>query len=558
MINLLKSVKKGKLQVTNEEYLDNLEKIVGGPNNYTKTALRNIEADSQEIKDRQELFKYAYFNEDKLRKSINLFGDGHHNYAQINDYGGLRIAILNGTENFYNTVKRTRNNLNENNHLTKIKESVEELDSILEKEEFEKNKLGEIADYISKYYSVKGKSSFERIHEYFGYSLKNINDGKVLVELTNKKPSKKIRKYILLDIGDFIGNEIKKLMPLVKDSYWEDIRNIEFDFEYNLNPNSETALEFIPKINLKKSFLGRKFKTKKKYKDLEKKLSEIKITPGICSSDPNFNEHYKKVFEKYKKDIDELNSYRKSFEELQSQFSNLIPIVKKFKEFGEKGYSLHFPKVSEEKFEIENLTSLRLANKYLGNGQIVTSQPSLNHKNKIRLITGPNAGGKSTQQQSMMDAYLCFQAGFPILASSAKIAPYDGLFEHSIKNGNAELAKSTFELNVERNKETLEAAKNCENPWFVIDELGTGSDMDAIKDISDLVFKGLKNVNASCDVVTQFQEVSENAIEKYGAVPFKVQNYQLIEGLGNAEGMKLAKTKGFDEDFVNRLNGHKE
>lgn len=554
MMNLLKSVKKGKLQVTNEEYLDNLEKIVGSPNNYTKTALRNIEADSQEIKDRQELFKYAYFNENELRQSLDLFRNRYADYRQINYYGALRDAILKGTENFYKTVRKVRDNFKEKDNIAKIKEGVEELDSILEKEEFEKSKLGEIADYVGKYYTAKGKSNFEIVKTYFGYALGSSNEGRVKIELTNKKTNRKNRKKVLGEITNYIENGIRKGMPLSED-YWDEIKNVEFDFEYNLNPDSKTALEFIPKINLKKSFLGRKFKSRKKYKDLEKKLAEIKITPGIYSGEPAFDEHYKKVFETYKEDIDKLNSYRKSFEDLHSQLSNLIPIVRKFKEFGEKGHSLYFPKVSEGEFDIENLTSLRLANKYLGNGHSVTAQPSLNHKNKIRLITGPNAGGKSTQQQAMIDAYLCFQAGFPILASSANIAPYDGLFEHSIKNGNAELAKSTFELNVERNKETFEAAKNCENPWFVIDELGTGSDMDAIKDISDLVFKGLKNVNASCDVVTQFQEVSENAIDKYGAVPFKVQNYQLVEGLGNAEGMKLAKTKGFDEDFVNRLNG---
>jgi hypothetical protein len=264
---------------------------------------------------------------------------------------------------------------------------------------------------------------------------------------------------------------------------------------------------------------------------------------------------------KYASQLSKFSKARKDYNTIIDYLWDWNEKLKPYKILEQIGFPITFADVNDKNiFETENFYPLNL----LPNMRYISDraeklkikkfmpQNKISDSDELRLITGQNNGGKTTYINAKLEAYLNFQAGLPILARSAKFPVYDGIFSHTVKS-NSDRDKSTLASSILDYKTILRQASRCKNPWLILDELGSGTDFSDIKIISERVIKATHQLRCSADVITQFREVIDMAVDKYSAKPYMMNNYKVISGIGMAGGVIIANKLGLTEDFINNL-----
>jgi len=209
---------------------------------------------------------------------------------------------------------------------------------------------------------------------------------------------------------------------------------------------------------------------------------------------------------------------------------------------------------------------LYLHHKQIGK-EVVPLEIQLNPQQRILIISGPNAGGKSVSLKTVGLLQYMFQCGLLIPASEAsEMMVFQDLFidigdEQSIEND-----LSTYSSHLKNLQHFL--ANAGKRSLFLIDEFGTGTEPQFGGAIAEVVLFQLNQLKSFGVVTTHYSNLKKMAENSDGienaAMKFDMQKlrplYQLEIGKpGSSFALEIAKSIGFSPELINRakeIAGH--
>jgi DNA mismatch repair protein MutS len=191
-------------------------------------------------------------------------------------------------------------------------------------------------------------------------------------------------------------------------------------------------------------------------------------------------------------------------------------------------------------------------------------------KENIRLITGPNAGGKSTFIKSLMTSILFSQTLTIVPCKKFVVTPFTYLYTY-LHIPDVKGKHSLFQAEMERNKIFLQHLERCDksqNTFMIVDELFSSTNYDeGVSAAYSILKKITEYKNQKTIVTTHFTELTklEKEMKKrvknyYFTVDIKEgedgkkqvkYNYQLKRGINKKKiALQLLQENSFSEDIM--------
>lgn len=207
--------------------------------------------------------------------------------------------------------------------------------------------------------------------------------------------------------------------------------------------------------------------------------------------------------------------------------------------------------------------------------EIVTNDTIFEDEERIKLISGPNMGGKSTYLRQTCIAIIMAQVGSYVPASEFELSPIDRIFTRIGATDRILEGKSTFFLELE---ETLSIVRDStKNSFFIIDELGRGT---STHDGVALAYAVLKYLAEKCMCrglfTTHYGLLTEEAAGWENVRCYRMKNeydpedekvtflYKAEPGIAESHGLYIAKMAGiptealqFAKDKIAVMNSEK-
>ena len=137
--------------------------------------------------------------------------------------------------------------------------------------------------------------------------------------------------------------------------------------------------------------------------------------------------------------------------------------------------------------------------------------------NRMMVISGPNAGGKSITLKTVGLLQLMFQSGLLIPAdSNSKIGVFHNILTDIGDNQSIENQLSTYSYRLNRMKEFLE--RSNKRTMVLLDEFGTGSDPELGGAMAEVFFEELYNKKAFGVITTHYSNIKLKADKLQNAV----------------------------------------
>lgn len=172
------------------------------------------------------------------------------------------------------------------------------------------------------------------------------------------------------------------------------------------------------------------------------------------------------------------------------------------------------PVITESNFKIEEGYNPLLVLKQ-GNEETVPFDLILNDDQRILLLTGPNAGGKSILLKSVGLMYLMFSHGFLVPCSDeSEFCLFDSVFIDIGDNQSIDNELSTYSAHLSKMKETLECA--TDKSLVLVDEFGTGTEPDYGAALAESILNKLNSKSVKGVFTTHFNSLKEYAEKKEG------------------------------------------
>lgn len=192
------------------------------------------------------------------------------------------------------------------------------------------------------------------------------------------------------------------------------------------------------------------------------------------------------------------------------------------------------------------------------NREIVPLDIQLDHENRILIISGPNAGGKSVCLKTVGLLQYMVQCGLPIpLYESSKVGIFENIFidigdEQSIEND-----LSTYSSHLTNMKFFV---KNCNAQSIIlIDEFGGGTEPQIGGAIAESLLKRFNQRNTFGVITTHYQNLKHFANENEGVVNgAMLYDRHLMKPLfrlsignpGSSFAIEIARKIGLPEDVI--------
>ena len=201
---------------------------------------------------------------------------------------------------------------------------------------------------------------------------------------------------------------------------------------------------------------------------------------------------------------------------------------------------------------------------YLNNkGKKILTYPQNLHfdvNNRIMVISGPNAGGKSITLKTIGLLQLMFQSGFLVpVSEQSHMCVFDKILTDIGDNQSIENELSTYSYRLKNMQKFL---KKCdEETLFLIDEFGTGSDPElggALAEIFLEVFYERKSLGA---ITTHYSNLKLLANELPNMVNANMEfdnknlkpTFNLVTGeAGSSFTFEVAEKNGIPHDLINK------
>jgi DNA mismatch repair protein MutS2 len=197
--------------------------------------------------------------------------------------------------------------------------------------------------------------------------------------------------------------------------------------------------------------------------------------------------------------------------------------------------------------------------KYLGTPKhVIPFDLCLDPPNRILLVSGPNAGGKSVLMKTVVLIQMMFQKGFPIsVAEGSEMGIFSHLFGDLGDQQSIEDDLSTYSSKLKNLKYFLDNAGP--ESLLIIDEFGSGTDPKLGGAIAEAVLRELNYKKVSGVVTTHYSNLKMFAYKNRGIVngamifdtsKFK-PSYELKIGRpGSSFAFEIAQNAGFSTKIL--------
>ncbi|MBC8033750.1 MAG: DNA mismatch repair protein MutS, partial [Chitinophagaceae bacterium] len=202
---------------------------------------------------------------------------------------------------------------------------------------------------------------------------------------------------------------------------------------------------------------------------------------------------------------------------------------------------------------------LYLYNKKSGK-PIIPISITLDDKNRILVISGPNAGGKTVTLKTVGLLQLMVQSGLLVpVHPSSQLGIFKQLMIHIGDTQSLEFELSTYSSHLKNMKHFMEVANG--KTMFFIDELGSGSDPNLGGSFAEVIMEELARKHSFGIVTTHYLnlKVMANKVPGIinGAMAFDEKNllpmYKLIVGKpGSSYTFSIAERIGLDKNLIAR------
>lgn len=185
---------------------------------------------------------------------------------------------------------------------------------------------------------------------------------------------------------------------------------------------------------------------------------------------------------------------------------------------------------------------------------------TLDHKKRILIISGPNAGGKSISLKTLGLLQIMFQSGLMIPAADVStMGVFKQLFVDIGDDQSIAYELSTYSSRLLKMKHFLFHAHK--NTMFFIDEFGTGSDPELGGAIAEVILEELADTKAYGIITTHYSNIKimaeNNPYMMNGSMLFNektlLPKYELNIGhAGSSYTFEVAEKIGLDKEVINR------
>jgi DNA mismatch repair protein MutS2 len=185
---------------------------------------------------------------------------------------------------------------------------------------------------------------------------------------------------------------------------------------------------------------------------------------------------------------------------------------------------------------------------------------TLDEKNRILVISGPNAGGKTVTMKTVGLLQMMVQSGLLVpVHPSSQFGIFKQLLIHIGDTQNLEFELSTYSSHLLHMKHFIETANG--KTLFFIDELGSGSDPNLGGAFAEVIMEELGRKHAIGIVTTHYLNLKVMAGKTPGilnaAMAFDEKNllplYKLIAGKpGSSYTFSIAERIGLDKRLISR------
>jgi DNA mismatch repair protein MutS2 len=191
---------------------------------------------------------------------------------------------------------------------------------------------------------------------------------------------------------------------------------------------------------------------------------------------------------------------------------------------------------------------------------IIPTNIELNEKNRVLVISGPNAGGKTVTLKTVGLLQLMAQSGLLVpVDSNSELGIFKQIMIHIGDTQSLEFELSTYSSHLINMKYFMENANG--RTLFFIDELGSGSDPNLGGAFAEVILEELMKKHAYGIVTTHYLNLKVMANKTpgiiNGAMAFDEKNlqplYKLMIGKpGSSYTFSIAERIGLDHDLVAR------
>jgi DNA mismatch repair protein MutS2 len=185
---------------------------------------------------------------------------------------------------------------------------------------------------------------------------------------------------------------------------------------------------------------------------------------------------------------------------------------------------------------------------------------TLDEKNRILVISGPNAGGKTVTLKTVGLLQMMIQSGLLVpVQPSSKFGVFKQLLIHIGDTQSLEFELSTYSSHLKNMKHFMEAASG--KTLFFIDELGSGSDPNLGGAFAEVILEELVKKHSYGIVTTHYLNLKVMASKTLGilngAMAFDEKNlmplYKLNIGKpGSSYTFAIAERIGLDKHLIDR------
>lgn len=185
---------------------------------------------------------------------------------------------------------------------------------------------------------------------------------------------------------------------------------------------------------------------------------------------------------------------------------------------------------------------------------------TLDHANRILVISGPNAGGKTVTMKTVGLTQMMVQAGLLVpVHPSSEFGIFKQLMIHIGDTQSIEFELSTYSSHLLSMKHFMETANG--KTLFFIDELGSGSDPNLGGAFAEVILEELARKHALGIITTHYLNLKVMANKTpgiiNGAMAFDEKNllplYKLIVGKpGSSYTFAIAQRIGLDKKLIDR------
>ena len=202
--------------------------------------------------------------------------------------------------------------------------------------------------------------------------------------------------------------------------------------------------------------------------------------------------------------------------------------------------------------------------KVMGHGQYVPNDVSIDKKNPVVLITGPNMGGKSTYMREVALMIIMAQIGSFVPAKYANLTIFDQIFTRIGASDDLISGQSTFMVEMLEANNALRYAN--ENSLILFDEIGRGTaTFDGMAIAQAMIEYIAKNIHCMTLFSTHYHELTFLEDKGLGIqnvhASARVDNDHLVfeylikKGKSNKSyGVNVAKLAKLPDEVIQRAN----